>query len=102
MTLFTLVTAVIVSVSLVWTDVNTAPDQSEDGTAVYREIAGTFQQVGEVGVDATSFSDHVTASPGAQLCYHVSPFDAEEIAPASNEWCGKVPCKQKGNSGKCR
>jgi hypothetical protein len=107
MTFITLA-AVIVSISLLWTDVNTAPDQLEDGTAVYREIAGTFQQVGTVGANVTQFSETVSATGGAQLCYKVKPFYhnelPEEAAPMSNEWCGQVPpepCKQKGNSKNC-
>jgi hypothetical protein len=101
--------AVIVSVALLWTDPNTAPDQSEDGTAVYREIAGTYQQVGTVGANVASFSESFSALEGSQQCYKVKPFyndeKPEEAAPMSNEWCGQVPpepCQQKGNSKNCK
>jgi hypothetical protein len=92
------------SVSLGWTDPNTAPDQSEDGTAVNREIAGTFQQVGSVGANVTKFSQSFPATAGSQQCYVVLPFynDGLDGADPSNEWCGTVPpCKQKGKSGHC-
>jgi hypothetical protein len=95
----------IANVSLGWTDPNTAPDQSEDGTAVNREVAGTFVQVGAVGPNATQFSESFSASAGSQQCYVVQPFynDGLDGADPSNEWCGTVPpCNQKGNSGKCR
>jgi hypothetical protein len=92
------------SVSLGWTDPNTAVDQSEDGTAVNREIAGTFQQVGSVGPNVTKFSQSFPATAGSQQCYTVQPFysDGTLGADPSNEWCGTVPaCKQKGKSGHC-
>jgi hypothetical protein len=92
------------SVSLGWTDPNTAIDQSEDGTAINREIAGTFQQVGSVGPNVTKFSESFPATAGSQQCYIVLPFysDGLDGADPSNEWCGTVPpCKQKGKSGHC-
>jgi hypothetical protein len=92
------------SVSLGWTDPNTAIDQSEDGTAVNREVAGTFQQVGSVGPNVTKFSESFPATAGSQQCYIVLPFynDGLDGADPSNEWCGTVPpCKQKGKSGHC-
>jgi hypothetical protein len=82
--------ALIVSVFLEWDDTNSM----EQGTKIYREIAGAFQQVGEVGPDVTVFDETLSASEGAQLCYHVKPFDADETAPASNEWCGTVAVTQ--------
>jgi hypothetical protein len=106
MTAITLAVAIVVGISLVWTDVNTEVDKNEDGTAVYREIAGTYQQVGQVPANQTQFAETVSASEGAQLCYKVRPFYhnelPEEAAPLSNEWCGTVPaCKTKGKSGNC-
>lgn len=43
--------AVVVSIFLVWNDTNfDGPENiNEEGTAIYREIAGTYQQVGQVG-----------------------------------------------------
>lgn len=95
--------AAIVSVFLVWDGSDNAT-----GTKVFREIAGTFEQVGEVGPHVTAWDETLTASEGAQLCYVVRPFDE----PESNEWCGTVaateplppepePCRPKGKSGKC-
>jgi parallel beta-helix repeat protein len=95
----------IASVSLGWTDPNTTVDQSEDGTVVNREIAGTFQQVGSVGPNVTQFSESFSASAGSEQCYNVRPFYNDGLlgADPSNEWCGIVPpCKQKGNSKNCR
>ena len=82
-----LLSAATVTVSLSWTDTNT----TEDGTKIYREIAGTFQQVGEVGPNVTSFNETFTASEGAQLKYHVRPYQGSELAPPSSEWVGVVP-----------
>jgi len=97
----------IANVSLGWTDPNTAEDQSEDGTAAYREIAGTFQQVGSVGPNVTQFSESFSAAAGSVQCYHVRPFYSDGLlgADPSNEWCGQMPpapCVPKGKSGKCR
>jgi hypothetical protein len=94
----------IANVSLGWTDRNTAADQSEDGTLVDREVAGTFQQVGSVGPNVTQFSQSFSAAAGSQQCYQVRPVysDGQLGADPSNEWCGTVPpCKQKGKSGNC-
>ena len=91
---------VMVRVTLNWNDVNT----TEQGTIIYREIAGTFQPVGEVGPNATTFSETFSAVEGGQLPYQLKIFNATgEVF--SNEWVGVVPtppCKQKGKSGKCR
>jgi hypothetical protein len=98
------VTPGTVNVSLGWSDPNTAVDQSEDGTLVDREIAGTFQQVGSVGPNVTQFLQSFPATTGSQQCYQVRPVysDGELGADPSNEWCGTVPpCKQKGKSGNC-
>jgi hypothetical protein len=100
------VAAVIIRISLSWGD----PNGTEDGTRIYREIAGTFQQVGQVGANATTFSETFSAVEGSQQCYMVQPFNASQTAPLSNEWCGQVPaapppptpCRTKGKSGKCR
>ena len=99
----TLLASVIVTVTLIWGD----PNSMEDGTKIYREIAGTFEQVGEVSPDITTFSEMFTATEGAQLPYHVRPFNSSEMAPPSNEWIGVVPlppepCQQKGKSKNCR
>ncbi len=95
----TLLAAAIVTVTLVWGD----PNSTEEGTKIYREIAGAFEQVGEVGPDVTTFVETFTATEGAQLPYHVRPFNGSEMAPPSNEWVGIVPtaCRQKGKSGNC-
>jgi hypothetical protein len=94
------------SVSLGWSDPNIAPDQSEDGTAVNREIAGTFQQVGSVVANVTQFSESFSATAGSVHCYNVRPFysDGQLGADPSNEWCGTMPpdCVPKGKSGNCK
>jgi hypothetical protein len=108
MTRLTLVAvlAVIIRVTLSWNDPNTAPDQSEDGTAIYREIAGSFQQVGSVGPNVTTFVETFSAVGGSQQCYVARPFRNDgELADAPNEWCGTVPpdpCVTKGNSKNCK
>jgi len=94
--------AVITTVFLTWSDVN----NSEEGTVVYREIAGTYQPVGEVGPNVTTFSETFTASEGAQLPYKVKIFNESESV-FSNEWVGLVPpppepCRQKGKSKNCK
>jgi hypothetical protein len=92
------------NVSLGWSDPNVAADQSEDGTLVNREIAGTFQQVGSVGPNVTQFFQSFSAAAGSQQCYQVRPVYSDGLlgADPSNEWCATVPpCKQKGKSGNC-
>jgi hypothetical protein len=74
--------AIVVSVFLVWVGSDNAV-----GTKVFREIAGTFEQVGEVGPHVVDWNETLTAIEGAQLCYVVRPFEE----PESNEWCGMVP-----------
>jgi hypothetical protein len=94
----TVAAAVIVTVFLTWSDINTV----EDRTEIYREIAGTYQLVGEVGENQSQFSETFSASKGAQLPYKVKIYDGE-LFVESNEWVGTVPlpCKQKGKSGNC-
>jgi hypothetical protein len=96
----TLIALLIVTVSLDWVDTN----DSEDGTIIFREIAGAYQPVGQVGPDVTTFSETFSASEGAQLPYKVQVFRGEELAPFSNERVGIVPgpCRQKGKSNNCR
>jgi len=101
---FTLLAAVIVTVSLAWSD----PNSTEDGTEIYREIAGTFEQVGEVGSNVTTFSETFSAIEGAQLPYKVKIFNETESV-FSNEWVGVVPtapppqpCRQRGKSRNCK
>jgi hypothetical protein len=94
--------AVIVTVFINWSD----PNSTELGTTIYREIAGTYQPVGEVGPNVTTFSETFSAIEGAQLPYKVNIFNETESV-FSNEWVGVVPlppppCKQKGTSGNCR
>jgi hypothetical protein len=91
--------AVIITVFLTWND----PNSTELGTIVYREIAGTFEPVGEVGPDVTSFSETFTAIEGAQVPYKLRIYnETEEVF--SNEWVGLVPepCRQKGKSKNCK
>jgi hypothetical protein len=104
MHLVTLLLVIIVSVQLSWNDTNTI----EDGTIIYREIAGTFEQVGQVGPDVITFSESFSAVEGSKACYTVKTFRGEETAYAVNppEWCGDIPtapppCKQKGKSRNC-
>jgi hypothetical protein len=94
----TMAAAVIVTVFLTWSDINTV----EDRTEIYREIAGTYQLVGEVGENQSQFSETFSASKGAQLPYKVKIYDGE-LFVESNEWVGTVPlpCKVKGKSGNC-
>jgi hypothetical protein len=104
---FLVVFAVIIRITLNWSDPNIAEDQSEDGTAIFREIAGTFQQVGTVGANVTTFSETFSAAGGSFQCYHVRPFysDGQLGADPSNEWCGQAPpepCVPKGKSGNCK
>jgi hypothetical protein len=101
--MFTLSAAVIVSVFLTWSH----PDTNEDGAAVFREIAGTYQQVGAVGPEVTQFSESFSAVGGSEQCYIVKTMYGGQFAPDSNEWCGQVPldpepCVQKGKSKNCR
>jgi hypothetical protein len=92
---------VIVLVNLFWNDINTV----EDRTEIYREIAGTYQLVGEVGENQSQFSETFSASEGAQLPYKVKIYDGD-LHVESNEWVGVVPtsqpCVTKGNSKNCR
>ena len=96
--------AVIITTFLTWSD----PNSTELGTVVYREIAGIFESVGEVGADVTTFSETFTAIEGAQVPYKLKVFnETEEVF--SNEWVGQVPlptpepepCRQKGKSQNC-
>jgi hypothetical protein len=106
----TFAAVVVVTVQLSWIQ---QPTTIEEGTNIYREIAGTFQQVGQVGPNETTFTETFSASEGAELPYIIRAFRGNELGSPSNEWVGVVPtepapepepepCKQKGKSKNCR
>ena len=72
---------------LSWNDVN----GDEDGTVIYREISGEYQEVGIVGSNVTTFTDDPPGSDGDTFCWTVRAFRDGAFSESSNETCGSVP-----------
>jgi hypothetical protein len=74
-----------------WTDMNA----DEDGTIIYRDTSGVFDEVGFVGPNVTSFTDDPPGAEGDRFCWTVRAFRQGDISGSSNEICASVPAPSK-------
>lgn len=72
---------------LSWNDTN----EDDDGTIVYRAVAGEYQEVAILGPNVTEFTDDPPAAAGDSFCWTVRAFREGFLSEPSNEACATVP-----------
>ena len=72
---------------LSWNDTN----EDDDGTIVYRTVAGEYQEVAILGPRVTEFTDDPPAATGDSFCWTVRAFREGLLSEPSNETCATVP-----------